>query len=157
LPEDTITAVTDAPAAPAPAAEPAEPQKPAGPYLWTTGRRKTAVARVRMRPGSGQIIVNGHKLNEFFKVGRMAARAVAPLKVADMMGKLDIIADCNGGGITGQSDAVMMGIARGLIKMKPELAKLLRDLGYLTRDARKVERKKYGRPGARKRFQFSKR
>jgi small subunit ribosomal protein S9 len=161
LPDETTTVpspVQGDSAAPAAAldAVPAPP-KPSGPWVWCTGRRKSSVARVRIRAGSGQVMVNGRKLEEFFAMHRMAVRAVAPLKTAEMADKVDIIASCSGGGITGQSDAVMMGVARCLTKMRPELHKLMRDCGFLTRDSRKVERKKYGRPGARKRFQFSKR
>ena len=133
------------------------PSPPKGPYTWATGRRKSAVARVRLRAGTGLLEVNGKPLEQFFNVKRMSERAVMPLMETRMMDKLDVFVQCNGGGITGQSDAMMMGVARALEKFNPTLGKELRVAGFMTRDARVVERKKYGRPKARKRFQFSKR
>ncbi len=130
---------------------------PTGPVYWGTGRRKAAVARVRLYAGAGRVTINGKPLKEFFTVHRMAERAVAPLTFSNMLDNVDVAVNCHGGGITGQSDAMMLGVARALLKMNPEVTKEVRGEGYLTRDARRVERKKYGQPKARKRFQFSKR
>ncbi len=140
-------------AAPVPAAD--APKKAS--FIWATGRRKAAVARVRLRAGTGQIMVNKRPIEVYFPVERARDRALAPLQKTGMDGKLDVFVNCTGGGITGQSDAMMLGLARALIKYLPSLEREIRDVGFLTRDARVVERKKYGRPKARKRFQFSKR
>lgn len=122
-----------------------------------TGRRKSSSARVFMKPGKGTITVNGRPLDEFFgrKTGVMIVRQ--PLELVQMTDRLDINVLVEGGGITGQAGAIRHGIARALQKMETELRPPLKKGGFLTRDARKVERKKPGRPGARKRFQFSKR
>lgn len=139
----------------------AEPVRPAdeakGGFWWGTGRRKTAVARVRLRPGKGHFMVNGRKLEEYFKEERDLAYSTAALKSTDTLGKIDVYVKAAGGGFAGQAGAVLLGVARALLSYDPALEPTLRDNGYLTRDARKVERKKYGQPGARKRFQFSKR
>ena len=123
----------------------------------TTGRRKESVARVRIAPGTGNITVNGRPLDEYF--GRETSKMilVEPLKLVDQMGKLDVFVNANGGGLSGQAGAIRHGISRALSTMNPEWRPVLKKAGFLTRDARAVERKKYGRPGARKRFQFSKR
>jgi small subunit ribosomal protein S9 len=123
----------------------------------TTGRRKESVARVRMVPGTGTIIVNDRPLDEYF--GRETSKMilVEPLKLVDQMGKMDIFVKTNGGGLSGQAGAIRHGISRALSTFNPEWRPVLKKAGFLTRDARAVERKKYGRPGARKRFQFSKR
>lgn len=135
-------------------------------WWWGTGRRKRAVARVRFRPaqdaGKGEVKVqiNNKKfksIEEYFSEMRDRADAVAPLKLTDTQGKLDVFIRCHGGGYMGQAQAVRLGIARALVGYDPNFEPALRDAGYLTRDARKVERKKYGQPGARRRFQFSKR
>lgn len=126
-------------------------------WCWGTGRRKTAVARVRVRAGTGQIVVNGRPAEQYFPVERMCARACAPLKVAKLEGRVDVFANCSGGGITGQADAMLMGLARALVKHDETVEPALKQAGHLTRDSRKVERKKYGRAGARRRFQYSKR
>jgi small subunit ribosomal protein S9 len=125
-------------------------------YLGT-GRRKLAVARVFLRPGTGLITVNKRPLEEYFntEAERMAVRQ--PLLATETAGKFDVYILAHGGGMTGQSDAARMGIARALQEFNAELRPTLKKAGYLTRDPRKHERKKYGRPGARKRFQFSKR
>jgi small subunit ribosomal protein S9 len=123
----------------------------------TTGRRKESVARVRLVPGTGTIIVNGRPLDEYF--GRETSKMilVEPLKLVDQMGKLDVFATAKGGGLSGQAGAIRHGITRALMLMNAEFRPVLKKAGFVTRDARAVERKKYGRPGARKRFQFSKR
>ena len=145
--------------APAPQIRPlAEPAKPdAGGYVWGTGRRKTAVARVRIKPGTGQFLVKGKPVDQFFSEPQHQAQCLAPLKATGMEGKLDIFVTTTGGGITGQAGAVMLGLARALKGYDPTLEQALRDENYLTRDPREVERKKYGQAGARRRFQFSKR
>ncbi|MEM1354942.1 MAG: 30S ribosomal protein S9 [Planctomycetota bacterium] len=138
-----------------PLAEPAKPD--AGGYVWGTGRRKTSVARVRIKPGEGKFLIKGKKINNFFSEPQHQAQCLAPLKATGMEGKLDIYVNTHGGGITGQAGAVMLGLARALKGYDPTLEQALRDEGYLTRDPREVERKKYGQRGARRRFQFSKR
>ena len=121
------------------------------------GRRKEAVARVRVAPGTGNITINGRVIDAYF--GRETSKMilVEPLKLVDQMGKLDIFVTANGGGLSGQAGAIRHGISRALSAFNPEWRPVLKKAGFLTRDARAVERKKYGRPGARKRFQFSKR
>ncbi len=122
-----------------------------------TGRRKTAVARVRLTPGTGKIEVNGRPFEEYFPTLGLQNTIVAPLTVAKANTSFDVIAKTNGGGVTGQAGAIRLGIARALIKENPELRGDLKAEGHLTRDPRMKERKKSGQPGARKRFQFSKR
>ena len=121
------------------------------------GRRKEAVARVRLTPGTGNITINGRTMDEYF--GRETSKMilVEPLKLVDQMGKLDIFVNARGGGLSGQAGAIRHGISRALCELNPEFRSVLKKAGFMTRDARAVERKKYGRPGARKRFQFSKR
>ncbi len=126
-------------------------------YIWGTGRRKTAVARVRIRSGSGKVIINKRPVEEYFKSDRDRQAALSPLATVQMTSNYDVWANVNGGGPTGQADAVMLGLARALMKASPETTEALREKGLLTRDARMKERKKYGQKGARKRFQFSKR
>lgn len=156
LDTSALTAADKAPAEQIrPLAEPAKPD--AGGYIWGTGRRKTAIARVRIKPGQGKFLIKGKEINDFFSEPQHRAQALAPLKATGMEGKLDIYVSTVGGGITGQAGAVMLGLARALKGYDPALEQALRDEGYLTRDARKVERKKYGQSGARRRFQFSKR
>lgn len=123
-----------------------------------TGRRKaTAVARVRIRPGEGRIVVNDRPLEEYFPVELCRRAVVRPLEIAGRRDQCDVIIRVRGGGISGQADAAGLGIARALAKLDSELAKPLRDAGLLTFDARKKERKKYGLRGARRGTQFSKR
>jgi small subunit ribosomal protein S9 len=141
-------------------------------YHWGTGRRKTAVARVRIAEGNGQILINDRPLNEYFTEDKDRAMVIGPLELTEMRSRLDVFANVRGGGFTGQAGAVSQGLARALKEMfSPPagegsadgdqeaggMAKKLRDSGYLTRDQRMKERKKYGRKGARKSFQFSKR
>jgi small subunit ribosomal protein S9 len=121
------------------------------------GRRKESVARVRLAPGTGNITINGRSMDEYF--GRETSKMilVEPLKLVDQMGKLDVFVRATGGGLSGQAGAIRHGISRALCELNPEYRPVLKKAGFMTRDARAVERKKYGRPGARKRFQFSKR
>ncbi|HEY6099069.1 MAG TPA: 30S ribosomal protein S9 [Anaeromyxobacter sp.] len=123
----------------------------------TVGRRKESVARVRIAPGTGNITINGRTMDEYF--GRETSKMilVEPLKLVDQMGKLDVFVRATGGGLSGQAGAIRHGISRALCELNPEFRPVLKKAGFMTRDARAVERKKYGRPGARKRFQFSKR
>ncbi len=122
-----------------------------------TGRRKTSTARVRLSEGSGKIAINEVSLAEYFKTENSAKAALAPLVTVALVDKVDITANVAGGGISGQSGAVAHGIARALQRLNPELRAVLKKAGHLTRDPREKERKKAGQPGARKRFQFSKR
>jgi small subunit ribosomal protein S9 len=131
--------------------------KPKDGFYWGTGRRKTSVARVRIQPGSGEFKINKKKLDEYFTRPQDINAVVAPLKTTKTQKSIDILVNVKGGGITGQSGAVMLGIARALKNYDPGLTQSLRDAGLLTRDGRMVERKKPGRSGARRRFQFSKR
>ena len=145
------------PAAVAPATAPAKPSPKGGGYFWGTGRRKTAVARVRMRPGTGKFLILDREINHYFSEPRDRNDVVAPLKATGTLGKYDIFINVKGGGRTGQAQAILLGIARALMKIDENHLIVLRDGRYLTRDSREVERKKPGQPGARKRFQFSKR
>jgi small subunit ribosomal protein S9 len=126
-------------------------------YYDATGRRKSATARVRLVPGQGQVTVNGRELLDYFKREVLKMVIEQPLKATDTLGKFNITANIHGGGLTGQAEALRLGIARALLNWNEELRPELRSGGFLTRDPRRVERKKYGRPKARKRFQFSKR
>ncbi len=121
------------------------------------GRRKTSVARVILRNGNGTISVNGVEFEKYFPQLLSREDILGPFKVTENEGKYDVLVNVHGGGTTGQAQAVRLGIARALIEIDPEFRKNLKPAGYLTRDPRMVERKKYGRPKARKRFQFSKR
>lgn len=123
----------------------------------TLGRRKTAVARLYMKPGSGQIMVNNRDYKEYFCVPTLQYEVEQPLQVANLMGQYDIKANLDGGGVTGQAEALRMAIAKALIQVNSELRPALKAQGFLRRDPRMVERKKPGQPKARKRFQFSKR
>jgi small subunit ribosomal protein S9 len=124
---------------------------------YATGRRKNAVARVWIQPGSGAIQINKRTLEDYF--GRETSRMVfrQPLELTETSGTLDIYVTVRGGGLAGQADAIRHGLSRALTRLNPELRPPLKKAGYLTRDARKKERKKYGQRGARARFQFSKR
>lgn len=125
--------------------------------IQTVGRRKTATARVTLRPGTGEWKVNGRTLAEYFPRETHRIRIEEPFRAAGVAGQFDVTVRVNGGGLTGQADAVRMGLARAIVKNDEETRPVMRAKGLLTRDPRKVERKKPGRPGARKRFQFSKR
>ena len=126
-------------------------------FCWGTGRRKTSVARVRITEGSGNIIVNGSALEKYFTILQDQQNVLAPLKATESAGKFDIYANVKGGGQTGQSGAMKLGVARALKEYDEGYEDVLREHGLLTRDPRMKERKKYGLAGARKRFQFSKR
>ncbi|HUO58906.1 MAG TPA: 30S ribosomal protein S9 [bacterium] len=121
-----------------------------------TGRRKTSVARVILRPGKGLFTVNGKPVEKFFPEMKLAV-VRSPLETVSALGKYDVLANLTGGGVTGQAEALRHGIARALLKVDAEMRKPLKAAGFLTRDPRMVERKKYGRKKARRRFQFSKR
>lgn len=145
--------------------EPTEPIEPApapAPEVlareyYGTGRRKNAVARVFLRPGSGKLEVNGRSLDDHFKNVFWRKHAREPLEQTELIGRFDLYATVRGGGMAGQSGAVRLGVARALVSYNPELRAKLRKEGFLTRDPRVKERKKYGQKGARKRFQYSKR
>lgn len=125
-------------------------------YLGT-GRRKTSVARVFLRPGNGKIVVNRRPLEQYFLAPSAQLLVKQPLLATETSGKFDVLVLAHGGGVAGQAAATRLGMARALQEFNAELRPALKKLGYLTRDPRKHERKKYGRPGARKRFQYSKR
>jgi small subunit ribosomal protein S9 len=122
-----------------------------------TGKRKTSIARIFLREGTGTITVNGRALDEYFHGLEKAGSVKSPLEVTNNLGRLDVIIRVTGGGINGQIDACRHGIARALNALDPANHTVLRANGFLTRDPRMVERKKYGQPGARRKFQFSKR
>ncbi|HNR69242.1 MAG TPA: 30S ribosomal protein S9 [bacterium] len=128
-----------------------------GNEVIATGRRKDAVARVRLMPGSGQFSVNDRELLDYFKRDTLKMIIEQPFSVTDTLGSYDVRATVKGGGLTGQAGALLLGIARALVKANDSLQPTLRRNGFLTRDPRMVERKKYGQAKARKRFQFSKR
>lgn len=138
-------------------AEVLEPKKAKPSYIWGVGRRKSAVARVRIAIGTGKIEVNGRTLNEFFTSERDRKSIFGPLEVTNTGGKMDIFVNATGGGPSGQTGAIVMGLGRALAKHDKGLEVALRNAGFLTRDSRMKERKKYGQRGARRRFQFSKR
>jgi small subunit ribosomal protein S9 len=160
-PNTTEITPADLPAAPeipaaAPASEPAAALPVVGTHLGT-GRRKTAVARVRMMPGTGKFLINDRDVEQFFTELQDRNDATAPLDLTGVRRHWDVRVNIAGGGHTGQAGAVRLGLARAVLKAYAQFEITLRDAGYLTRDARKVERKKYGRRKARRRFQFSKR
>jgi len=124
---------------------------------WGTGRRKTAIARVRLVPGSGNITINNRTFEDFFPNKTSRLIVLQPMELTTTTGRFDVICRVNGGGVTGQAGAVRLGIARALIKANPELRPALKKAGFLTRDPRMVERKKYGLHKARKAPQYSKR
>lgn len=127
------------------------------PLSSATGRRKTAIARVHIREGGGSITVNGRDFEEYFPTVTLQNQILTPLALTNSRQTYDFSVNASGGGITGQVGAVRLGISRALISVNPELRGVLKKAGLLTRDSRAKERKKPGRPGARKRFQFSKR
>jgi small subunit ribosomal protein S9 len=129
----------------------------APPLVTSTGRRKTAVARVRLRPGTGQIIVNGRPMVEYFPREALHTRLHSPFEATGLEGRYDVLARVDGGGVAGQAEALRHGISRALEKLDEQLRPALKRRGLLTRDARQKERKKYGQRGARARYQFSKR
>lgn len=164
--ETTSTAKPEATESEAKAeSEPEAESKPAVPnfpepekhWFWGLGRRKRAVARVRIRPGEGKFLINKREVDNYFPNERDRQLVVAPLSATDTTKNVDVFVNVKGGGTTGQAGAVAHGLGRALLLANPDYLPLLKEGGYLTRDSRKVERKKPGQPGARKRFQFSKR
>jgi len=153
--QPTTTPVTSRPQ-PDAAPSPTIPAPEKG-YFLGTGRRKCAVARVRVKPGAGEFTINGRKADTYFTEEKDRNAILAPLRVTETLGKVDVLVSVSGGGFTGQAGAVMLGVARALKQANPDYEAPLRGAGLLTRDSRMVERKKYGRAGARRRFQFSKR
>ena len=127
------------------------------PFTWGLGRRKKAVARVRIKPGAGGFLINGRTVEDFFPMIQHQRTAQAPLTDTENAVAYDVFVNVNGGGMTGQAGAVQLGLARALKNINEGLEPLLRENGHLTRDSRAKERKKYGRRGARRGFQFSKR
>jgi small subunit ribosomal protein S9 len=126
-------------------------------YIWGLGRRKTSVARVRLAPGSGLVVINDRKIEEYFPVDRMQKLALKPLELTETAARFDVFVNVDGGGMTGQVGACVLGIARALVKAEPSVEATLRRHGLMTRDSRMVERKKYGLRKARRGCQFSKR
>lgn len=124
---------------------------------WGTGRRKTSVARVRLIPGDGKFLINGRDIEEYFGLETLKVIARQPLVLTETLGEFDVLVNVRGGGFTGQAGAIRHGISRALIKADEELRPILKKAGYLTRDPRMKERKKYGLKGARRAPQFSKR
>ena len=129
----------------------------ANPVYNTVGRRKESVARVYMTPGKGGIIINGREFKDYISRESLAIVVTQPLDLTDQRESYDITVNVKGGGLTGQAGAIRLGIARALNEVSEDFRPALKAAGFLTRDAREVERKKYGQPGARKKFQFSKR
>ena len=125
--------------------------------FYATGKRKTSVARVWIKPGTGQIMINKRTIDEYF--GRPTSKMVVrqPLELTENIGKFDVSVNVSGGGPSGQAGAIKHGISKALLEANPDFRSLLKKAGFLTRDSRVKERKKYGQPGARKRFQYSKR
>ncbi|MCC5831252.1 MAG: 30S ribosomal protein S9 [Phycisphaeraceae bacterium] len=129
-------------------------------FVWGTGRRKSSTARVRVRPakdGKGSFLINGREVDDFFRQVQDREAVRSPLKATGTLDSVEVRCSVIGGGFTGQAGAVLLGLARALRGMDPALEPVLREHHMLTRDPREVERKKYGQPGARRRFQFSKR
>jgi small subunit ribosomal protein S9 len=126
-------------------------------YIWGTGKRKCAIARIRLARGSGKILVNGLDYTEYFPRKKHHADIMKPFEVIGRPGDFDVIAKCHGGGVAGHSDAVALGIARALVEFDATFHRSLKDSGCLTRNSKVKERKKYGQKKARKKFQFSKR
>lgn len=127
------------------------------PLVQATGRRKESVARVRLRDGGGRLTLNGRSIEAYFPTMAQRMRVMEPLQVTNTQGRYDIDATLEGGGVTGQVDALRLGIARGLVELDPDLRSALKQAGLLTRDARRVERKKYGLRKARRAPQYTKR
>jgi small subunit ribosomal protein S9 len=131
--------------------------EPKGGYWWGTGRRKSSIARVRIRPGKGKLLINKKQLEDYFRREQDRKAVLAPLKAIEAEKSFDVFINVRGGGITGQAGASLLGVARALKNYDENYTQPLRDGGHLTRDPRMVERKKPGQAGARRRFQFSKR
>ncbi len=126
-------------------------------YIWGTGRRKNALARVRICTGTGEVKINGREVEEYFPRLVWQTQVYQALKTAGVEGRVDVFVNASGGGLTGQAGAVKLGIARALIKLNPDFRSALKKEGLLTRDPRMVERKKFGQKGARGKRQYSKR
>ena len=126
-------------------------------YIWGVGRRKSSVARVRIAPGTGKININDRDYNDYLTNERDRKAIFGPLEVTNTGGKMDVLVNASGGGLTGQAGAIIMGLGRALLRFDTTLEPSLRSAGFLTRDSRMKERKKYGQRGARRKFQFSKR
>mgnify|MGYP006302523465 CR=1 FL=1 len=161
IPQIDIGSQAETPAAP-PAIAPRKvaPRRKvpdAGGFIWGTGRRKSSVARVRIKPGEGKFLINDKEVKDYFTQAKDRNDVVAPLKAVSAEKSFDIYVNVQGGGTTGQSGAVRLGVARALVNYDETMLPQLRDGNHLTRDSRMVERKKPGQPGARKSFQFSKR
>lgn len=167
-PDSAPAPVDAAPESTAPESSSADPLVPAaiktpsksatsGGWFWGTGRRKASVARVRIRPGDGTFMVNKRPMTTFFTEERDHQDLMNVLETTRTTGQVEIQVNVRGGGYTGQSGAILLGLGRALLNYDGSLEPILRDHGFLTRDPRRVERKKPGQPGARKRFQFSKR
>ncbi len=154
--DDLKSAVAGTPAA-AEAPAPREPQRDAQGRSYATGKRKDAVARVWIKPGSGKVMVNGKDINAYFARPVLQMILKQPFQVANVEGQFDVMATVAGGGLSGQAGAVKHGISKALQLYEPSLRSALKAAGFLTRDSRVVERKKYGKAKARKSFQFSKR
>ncbi len=155
--DDLKAAVGDTPAAAAPAAAPRQPMRDALGRAYATGKRKNAIARVWIKPGSGKVTVNGKTMPEYFARPVLQMILRQPFTVAGVEGQFDVHATVVGGGLSGQAGAVKHGISKALQLYEPSLRGALKAAGFLTRDSRVVERKKYGKAKARKSFQFSKR
>ncbi len=148
----------ETPVAPTPAPAPEKKTGgPAQPFVWGLGRRKASVARVRIRPGEGKFIINRKEVEQYFRLDKHQARVREPLEATEVGKTFDVFVNVGGGGITGQADAISLGLARALLRSDDQYDGKLRDRNLLSRDPRRVERKKYGQRGARRRFQFSKR
>lgn len=126
-------------------------------FIWGTGRRKNAIARVRICAGSGKFLINNREVKDYLPRYFWASQATEPLATAGVEGKIDVFVNAHGGGLTGQAGAIRLGVARALLKMYPDIRPVLKKAGFLTRDSRMVERKKVGLRGARANKQFSKR
>ena len=127
------------------------------PYVWGTGRRKSSVARVRIKPGTGKFLVNKREYDKYFCLDKDRQAVTEPLRVAEVERSFDVFVNVSGGGFTGQSGAIVLGLSRALAKADPDTESKLREKNLLSRDPRRVERKKYGLRGARRSYQFSKR
>ena len=146
------------PERPAPPPRPIrDPQPPRNGWWWGTGRRKSAIAAVRVKKGKGVVQINGRDVKDFFRVHRDLENALAPLRITERLKNYDLAARTRGGGTTGQAGAICLAIARALLKVEPALEPAMREHRFLTRDPRMKERKKYGQRSARARYQYSKR
>ena len=155
--DDLKSAVADTPAAAAKAAVVREPMRDKLGRAYATGKRKDAVARVWIKPGTGKVVVNGKAMNDYFARPVLQMILAQPFTVAGVAGQFDVMATVAGGGLSGQAGAVKHGVSKALQLYDPTLRAALKAAGFLTRDSRVVERKKYGKAKARKSFQFSKR